>query len=95
MPQFIHRKETSHRNISLVLSETDCLRNGLYQWKMYFLIDPEIFHRDLKPDNLLLTRDKQLKIADFGTAKEFGDNGKATYRRCTPIYSAPEVYVFA
>ena len=95
MPQLIYLKETSHRNISSVLSQTDSLRNGLYQLTMYFLIYPEIFHRDLKPDNLLLTKDKQLKIADFGTAKEFGDNGKATYRRCTPIYSAPEVYVFA
>ena len=61
---------------------------------MSYINQKGIFHRDLKPDNLLLNKDKQLKIADFGTAKQFSDNSKATYRRCTPIYSAPEVYVF-
>lgn len=29
----------------------------------------EIFHRDLKPDNLLITANDQLMIADFGIAK--------------------------
>ena len=33
-----------------------------------------------------------LKIADFGTAKEYAGTTKQTYQKCTPIYSAPEVY---
>jgi serine/threonine protein kinase len=28
-----------------------------------------VVHRDLKLDNILVTKDKILKIADFGTAK--------------------------
>ena len=51
-----------------------------------------IFHRDLKPDNLLLNSHYDLKIADFGTAKEEENSLQGmnnTYRRCTPIYSAP------
>ena len=31
-----------------------------------------ILHRDLKPQNLLISRDGQIKIADFGLARAFG-----------------------
>ena len=30
-----------------------------------------LMHRDLKPQNLLINKDKQLKIADFGLARAF------------------------
>jgi serine/threonine protein kinase len=43
----------------------------------------------------LLTQGNKLKIADFGTAKEFSGEGIATFKKCTPIYSAPEVYVLS
>ena len=34
-----------------------------------------VVHRDLKPDNLLLTADGHLKICDFGQAKAIGGSG--------------------
>lgn len=64
------------------------LANGLK-----YMIDRDISHRDLKPQNILLTKDKLLKISDFGLAKKFSSNigfGKQTY--CgSPLYMSPEI----
>ena len=49
-----------------------------------------VIHRDIKPQNLLLTEDrKTVKIADFGVAK-FGDLDSPITRVGTNIYAAPE-----
>jgi serine/threonine protein kinase len=49
-----------------------------------------VIHRDIKPQNLLLTADRQIvKIADFGVARLDAHDGAIT-RVGTNIYSAPE-----
>src|SRR4029079_12992056 len=49
-----------------------------------------VIHRDIKPQNLLLTADQQIvKIADFGVARLDANDGAIT-RVGTNIYSAPE-----
>lgn len=49
-----------------------------------------VIHRDIKPQNLLLTADKEIvKIADFGVARLDSSEGAIT-RVGTNIYSAPE-----
>jgi serine/threonine protein kinase len=49
-----------------------------------------VIHRDIKPQNLLLTADRQIvKIADFGVAR-LGANEGAITRVGTNIYAAPE-----
>ncbi len=49
-----------------------------------------VIHRDIKPQNLLLTSDREIvKIADFGVAKLEATEGAIT-RVGTNIYAAPE-----
>lgn len=49
-----------------------------------------VIHRDIKPQNLLLTSDRQVvKIADFGVARFEASEGAIT-RVGTNIYAAPE-----
>jgi serine/threonine protein kinase len=53
-----------------------------------------VAHRDVKPDNLLFDATTgALKLADFGSAKWFGDRRAMTGLVGTPYYVAPEMIV--
>ena len=56
--------------------------------------NPPIVHRDLATKNVLLTKEKQAKIADLGLAKCFPRNQSmhASPVPGTPAYAAPETY---
>ena len=55
-----------------------------------------VVHRDIKPANILLTRDGQVKIADFGLAKQHDAAAlgftKSSVTVGTPDYLAPEAW---
>lgn len=39
------------------------------QWCLDFLHNAGIIYRDIKPENILVTRDYHLKLTDFGLCK--------------------------
>jgi serine/threonine protein kinase len=58
---------------------------------LQFLHSKNVIYRDLKPENLLVTINGYLKLADFGFAKYLAP-GTFTYTICgTPEYIAPEM----
>lgn len=51
-----------------------------------------ILHRDLKPGNIFMDSAQNIKIGDFGLAKELGSESKfATTNVGTPFYMSPEM----
>ncbi|OHE95759.1 hypothetical protein CORC01_08900 [Colletotrichum orchidophilum] len=71
--------------------ETRKLFKQLFQGIKY-LHDRNIVHRDIKPENILMV-DKELnvKLADFGLAKIIGEESFTTTLCGTPSYVAPEI----
>ncbi|KAF1816727.1 MAP kinase-like protein [Eremomyces bilateralis CBS 781.70] len=55
-----------------------------------YLHEHRIIHRDIKPSNILLCRDGQTKLCDFGVSGEFGTKGDANTFIGTSYYMAPE-----
>lgn len=53
----------------------------------------KIIHRDIKPDNIMLTAEGVVKLADLGLAREVNDDAGLTQQKIaigTPHYMAPE-----
>ena len=58
---------------------------------LFYLHSQNIAHRDIKIDNLLLDRNQNLKLIDFGLSTKYPDDDLLSQACGTLIYAAPEL----
>ncbi|KAM7276256.1 hypothetical protein ACFE04_018122 [Oxalis oulophora] len=94
--------ELMESDLDEVIKANDCFTAGHHQFFLYQLLralkyihSANVFHRDLKPKNILANADCKLKICDFGLARvSFTDAPSAIFWTdyvATRWYRAPEL----
>lgn len=74
------------------LAEDQCQHyfQGIFRGLRY-LKRRQIIHRDIKPQNILITGDDQVKIADFTFSRQIQENQLLETQCGTPMYISPDV----
>lgn len=58
-----------------------------------YIHSQKLIHRDIKPDNILITKEATIKLSDFGLSKQLSSQNTLTmsgFRGCQ-YYAAPEI----
>ena len=80
-------------NIKLNMKDQISISFGIANGVNYLhRLHPKIIHRDLKSENVLLTKDKKPILTDFGLAKVKIETQKVTQAVGTPQWMAPELF---
>ncbi|KAI5862809.1 kinase-like domain-containing protein [Durotheca rogersii] len=88
-------------DLEMLIRDTDSVRYGAADIKawmgmltraVWFCHENFVLHRDIKPNNLLIAADREVKLADFGLARSFSDPYKPmTSNVITRWYRPPEL----
>ncbi len=76
------------------MSEKDVMKLGIDICRALETCEKKnnVIHRDIKPENIFVSKTGNYKLGDFGIAKVLGDKGRASTKKGTESYMAPEVY---
>ncbi|KND93552.1 Serine/threonine-protein kinase KIN28 [Tolypocladium ophioglossoides CBS 100239] len=88
-------------DLEMLIRDTDRVRYGAADIKawmgmltraVWFCHESFVLHRDIKPNNLLIAADGEVKLADFGLARSFADpHQNMTSNVITRWYRPPEL----
>src|SRR4030095_11258941 len=88
-------------DLEMLIRDTDSVRYGAADIKawmgmltraVWFCHENFVLHRDIKPNNLLIAADGEVKLADFGLARSFADPHQLMSSRVfTRWYRPPEL----
>lgn len=92
--EFLDMDLKKHMDVSDDKLNMGTIRSYLYQLLagVAFCHSHRVLHRDLKPQNLLISKRGEMKLADFGLARAFGIPIRTyTHEVVTLWYRAPEI----
>jgi cyclin-dependent kinase 7 len=88
-------------DLEMLIKDTNGVRYGIADIKawmgmlgraVWFCHENFVLHRDIKPNNLLIAADGEVKLADFGLARGFSDPYRAmSHQVITRWYRPPEL----
>lgn len=88
-------------DLEMLIKDSEGIRYGTAEVKawmgmlgraVWFCHENFVLHRDIKPNNLLIAADGEVKLADFGLARSFSDPYRAmTCQVITRWYRPPEL----
>ncbi|KAI4198543.1 MAG: hypothetical protein LQ346_002746 [Caloplaca aetnensis] len=92
-------------DLEMLIKDVDGIRYGAAEVKawmgmlaraVWFCHENFVLHRDIKPNNLLIAADGEVKLADFGLARSFSDPYRVmTHQVITRWYRPPELLLGA
>jgi serine/threonine-protein kinase ULK/ATG1 len=83
LKNFLSKRPMKEKNVRKFMKQ---IVSGLQ-----YLNNKNVYHRDLKPQNILLTKDYTIKISDFGLAKTCESDTLLDTICGSPMYMAPEI----
>ena len=83
LKNFLNKRPMKEKNVRKFMKQ---IVSGLQ-----YLNNKNVYHRDLKPQNILLTKDYTIKISDFGLAKTCESDTLLDTICGSPMYMAPEI----